>query len=206
MDRVCKSLFQSVQDATLQSHLLTHILPTSSWIALWRCRLATAFLLQDPSPLDEPPEEVINLRRITDVLRDKRFDVKLHKGKNRDYDYWELGAVTSLLNIAIDSGQPTLTFSDKEAETKFNAEVDTLADRIKKIFTSIEDSGASHLKRTETKERLEALHYRIVYSVRSKPPAKKSYFGTSGLDDWEGISRSGSLMDRFLSSKNDEGK
>ncbi|KAJ9210919.1 hypothetical protein DTO166G4_7505 [Paecilomyces variotii] len=206
MDHVCKSLFQTVQDAILQSRLLTHMLPTSSWIALWRCRLATAYLLQDPAPLDEPPENVLNLRRITDVLREKRFDVKLHKGKNQDYDYWELGAITSLLNVAIDSGRSTPTFADKETEAKFNAEVDALADRVKKIFTSIEDSGASHLKRTETKERLEALHYRIVYSVRSKPPPKKSFFGSSGLDDWGGIGRSGSLMDRFLSSKNDEGK
>ncbi|GAD97864.1 hypothetical protein AOR_1_154094 [Paecilomyces variotii No. 5] len=206
MDHVCKSTFQTVQDAILQSRLLTHILPTSSWIALWRCRLATAFLLQDPSPLDEPPEDILNLKRITGVLRQKRFDVKLHKGKNQDYDYWELGAVTSLLNVAIDFGRSTPTFSDKEAETTFNADVDALADRVKKIFTSIEDSGASHLKRTETKERLEALHYRIVYSVRSRPPPKKSFFGSSGLDDWNGISRSGSLMDKFLSSKNGEGK
>lgn len=171
-----------------------------------RCRLAVAFLLKDPSPLDEPADAVLDLKRITNLLRDKRFDIKYYKAKGQgEYDYWELGALTSLLNIAIDAGRSTPTFADKEAEIKFNADADALADQVKKIFTSIQDSGASYLKRTETKESLEALHYRIVYSVRSKPPPKKSFFGSSGLDSWEGISRSGSLMDRYLSSKKDKG-
>lgn len=54
--------------------------------------------------------------------------------------------------------------------------MDALADRIRKIFTAIEDSGVSHLKRTLAKEGLEALHYRVLYSVRSKPPPKKPLF------------------------------
>lgn len=204
--RICESVFHTVQDSTLQSQLLKHILPTSPWISLIRCRLAVAFLLKDPSPLDEPADAVLDLKRITNLLRDKRFDIKYYKAKGQgEYDYWELGALTSLLNIAIDAGRSTPTFADKEAEIKFNADADALADQVKKIFTSIQDSGASYLKRTETKESLEALHYRIVYSVRSKPPPKKSFFGSSGLDSWEGISRSGSLMDRYLSSKKDKG-
>jgi hypothetical protein len=167
---------------------------------LFRCRLATAFLLQDISPLTELPDVLLNVKRITHFLRDKRFDVKLFKRFGQGgYDYSELGAITSLLNIVIDLGRTTPTFSDKESERSFNADVDALADRIKKIFSSIEDTGASHLRRTEAKQSLEALHYRIVYSVRSKPPAKKSLFGSSGLDDWDGIGNSGSLMNKFLS-------
>ncbi|GKZ19250.1 hypothetical protein AbraIFM66951_011392 [Aspergillus brasiliensis] len=178
MHRVCTTAFDTVKDATSQSRLVRHILPTSDWLALLRCRLAVSFLTNDTSPLSEPPEELIDLKRITSILNQQRFDVKWYKGKGQhDYDYGELGAVTILLNIAIDSGRYEVDFPNKEAEKEFNAAVDALSDRLKIIFTSIEDSGASHLKRTLAKEAIEALHYRVVYSVRSKPRPKKSVLG-----------------------------
>jgi hypothetical protein len=180
------SVCKTVEDVGLQSELLKHILPTSPWIALSRCRLGMAFLLREMSPLTELPDAVLELRRITHYLCNKRFNVKGYKSKERGgYDYLELSAITSLLNIVIDLGRVTPTFPNKEAEMNFNADVDALADRIKRIFSSIEDSGASHLRRTEAKQSLEALHYRIVYSVRSKPPPKKAFFGSVGVDHWD---------------------
>ncbi|RAK96704.1 uncharacterized protein BO80DRAFT_416212 [Aspergillus ibericus CBS 121593] len=176
--RVGTSAFDTIKDATLQSRLLRHILPASDWLATLRCRLAISFLMSSPLPLREPPEKVLNLERITSILNQPRFDVKRYKSKGQnDYDYGELGAITVLLNIAIDAGRSEAEFPDKDAERDFNAAVDTLADRLKIIFTSIEDSGASHLKRTLAKEAIEALHYRVIYSVRSKPRPKKSIFG-----------------------------
>ncbi|GAB1197150.1 hypothetical protein APSETT444_006440 [Aspergillus pseudonomiae] len=181
--RVCTSAYETIKDPVFQSRLLTHILPTSSWIAMLRCRLAVAFLTKDPSPLTEEPDVMVYVKRIIDVLKDKRFDVKRYKSKGQpEYDYGELMATTNVLNIAIDSGWSGVDFSNKDAEREFNSEVDVLADRIKRIFTSIEDSGASHLKRTLAKEALEALHYRIIYSVRTKPRPKKSIFGENGVD------------------------
>lgn len=163
--------------------MLKHTIPTSTRIALIRCRLAVAYLIHDPSPLTEPPETVLNVNRILHVLRNKRFEVKLYKGKGAEYDYGELGAIVTLLNIAIDSGWTGSGFPSKDDEKAFNAEIDVLAERIKKIFTSIEDSGVSHLKRTLAKEGLEALHYRILYSIRSKPPPKKTLFKAYGRDN-----------------------
>lgn len=180
---MCTSAYETIKDAVFQSRLLTHILPTSSWIAMLRCRLAVAFLTSDPSPLTEGPDVMVYLKRITNVLKGKRFDVKRYKTKNQpEYDYGELMAITTILNVAIDSGWSGVDFSSKDAEREFNSEVDVLADRIKRIFTSIEDSGASHLKRTLAKEALEALHYRIIYSVRTKPRPKRSIFGENGAD------------------------
>ncbi|CAK41327.1 hypothetical protein CBS63078_9501 [Aspergillus niger] len=176
--RVCTTAFDTIKDATSQSRLVRHILPTSDWLALLRCRLAVSFLTNDASPLSEPPEMLIDLKRMTSILSQQRFDVKWYKGKGQhEYDYGELGAVTILLNIAIDSGRYEVNFPDKEAEKEFNSAVDALSDRLKIIFTSIEDSGASHLKRTLAKEAIEALHYRVVYSVRTKPRPKKSILG-----------------------------
>jgi hypothetical protein len=118
------------------------------------------------------------VHQIINILKDPRFDVKRYKKKGQpEYDYGELKAITTFLNIIIDSGWSEAEFSDKSAEEDFNNKIDVLADRVKKIFTAIEDSGASHLKRTLAKEALESLHYRIVYSVRSKPPPKKLLYG-----------------------------
>ncbi|KEY80182.1 hypothetical protein BA78_6531 [Aspergillus fumigatus] len=149
-----------------------------------RCRLALAFLTSDPERLTEAPDVMSDLKMIINLLKDRRFNINLYKGRgNPEYDYGELSAVTDLLNVAIDSGWSGLAFPTKEAEKDFNADVDRLSDRVKKIFVSIQDSGASHLKRTLAKEALETLHYRIIYSVRSKPPPKKTLLGHYGAED-----------------------
>lgn len=177
---IAQLAFHTIKDVILQSQLLKHILPTNSDIASFRARLAVAFLINDESVLLEPAADVLNLKRITQHLRSARFGSKLHQAKsNNNYDYSELKATTSLLNIVIDIHRPSPEFPSKEAESQFNTDVDALADRVKRIFSAIEDSGASHLKRTEAKQSLEALHYRIVFSVRSKPRVRSLF----GIDD-----------------------
>ncbi|KAJ5612111.1 hypothetical protein N7510_005305 [Penicillium lagena] len=179
--RICTTVYETVTDVYFQSRILQHILPTSDWIALLRCRLAVAFLLQTSSPLTEPPEVALDLKRITVLLlRDQRFNMKRHK-MNSDYDYGELSAIAVLLNVAIDSSLFDVKCTDTVgAERDFDAAIDKLATQVKKIFSAIEDSGASHLKRMLAKEALEALHYRMVYAVRSRPPPKKTLFRNYG--------------------------
>lgn len=176
-------MYGTVKHAQFQSRILQHILPTSTWISLLRYRLATAFLLHTSSPLTEPPEGVLDLKRLTVFLiRDERFHLKSYKAKG-DYDYGELTALAMLLDIVINSSLYDLSLIQGSTENKFNAAIDKLATQVKKIFSSIEDTGASHLKRMLAKEALEALHYRVVYSVRSKPPPKKSLFKTFARDN-----------------------
>ncbi|KAJ5824788.1 hypothetical protein N7447_007128 [Penicillium robsamsonii] len=174
--RVCATFHATVHDACIQSQIVHHILPTSPWFALIRCRLAVAFLLQSPDPLTEPPEKLLDIKRITLLLlSDKRFQVKRFKGI-ADHDWRELTSLTALLNVAIDSSALELNFSSTQTEKDYDAAIDRLAAQIKMIFCSIQDSGASHVTRTVAKSELEALHYRIVYSVRSKPPPKTTIF------------------------------
>jgi hypothetical protein len=147
-----------------------------------------AFLTKDESPLDKLDEEIIPFKQILNYLRIARLDSQLHKARlDPDYDYMEIKAITSLLNIVIDTGRTTLVFPNKEAEREFNADVDSLAEQVKRIFSAMEDSGASHLKRTEAKQGLEALQYRIIYSIRTKRRVK-SMFGSSSptkkLNNW----------------------
>lgn len=194
MQPLTKSTFQAVKDVTLQSQLLKHILPTTPDISLLRTRLAVSFLINDESVLLEPVAEVLNLKRITQHLRSARFGSKLHQAKStNNYDYSELKATTSLLNIVIDIDRTSTEFPSKEAESQFNADVDALADRVKRIFSAIEDSGASHLKRTEAKQSLEALHYRIVFSVRSKPRVRTIF----GIDDLQTTIPQSMAKERF---------
>lgn len=158
-----------------------------------------AFLTQSPAPLTEPPDAVLNLRRITDVLQEPRFDTKRHKHKPDGYDYGELSALTTLLDVAIEPAVPRNGLPSKAAEREYNADVDLLAERIKMIFTSIQGLGASHLKRAMAKSALETLRYRILYSVRSRPPPKVSLFG-----DVNDVGGSGTTMDRWV-TRNPEG-
>lgn len=184
LHQIGTTTYNTIKDPLFQSRLLSHIPATSRKIATLRSRLALTFLTNDPSPLSSPPETISYLKQTTELLKDPRFNVKRFKAKGQaEFDYGELAAITALLNVVIDSGWSGLAFPDQVAERDFNAEVDALADRVKKIFTSIEDSGASHLKRTLAKEGLEALHYRIVYSVRSKPRPKKSLLGEHVRED-----------------------
>lgn len=128
--------------------------------------------------MTETPEEVLDLKRLTVFLvRDERFRVKLHKSKG-DYNYGELIAIATLLDIVINSSLYDLGYKQADTAKEFDAAIDKLATQIKTIFSSIEDTGASHLKRMLAKEALEALHYRVIYSVRSKPPPKKTLFKT----------------------------
>jgi hypothetical protein len=159
------------------------MLPTSLGIALLRGRLAISFLLESPEPLVEPPGTLLDLQRITDLLtHNERFQVKRFQGKF-DYDWRELIALTALLNIAIDSSVLDLNYRESRSEQDFNADLDKLANQIKILYCSIQVSGASHMTLTLAKGDLEALHYRILYSVRSKPPPKKTLFTSYAKED-----------------------
>lgn len=190
MRHICQTAYDTIKDVTFQSRFLTHILPTTEWIALFRCRLAVAFLTRSRSPLTEPTAVVLNLERIIKVLE---HDVARPKSNAfGEYDYGELGATTILLNIAIDSSRAQQGFANKNAERKFNAEVDLLAREIKTIYASIKDMGTSDLNRPLTKSAMDALWYRTIYSVRSKRRnLPHSYFG--GIDNSQG------KMDQYLS-------
>lgn len=172
-------LFKTVKDPVLQQQLLKHLPPATPRIALFRCRLALAFFFRDHSPLDRPTQHLFNLKQIAARLsEDERFGTKGHISRSQKIDFAELAATTYVLDIAIDAGRANDTFPDKATENSFNKEVDLLADQIKSIFTSIQDTGATYLKRTEAKETLQALYYRLFFGVRTKPRPVKSWFSS----------------------------
>ena len=62
------------------------------------------------------------------------------------------------------------------------------------MFTSIVDTGASHMTRTEAKDVLEAFHARLVYAVRTKQKPKTMLFGDASVESKAG----GSTIRQFL--------
>ncbi|KAK2875585.1 hypothetical protein FQN49_001590 [Arthroderma sp. PD_2] len=198
---LAEHLYRTVKDTSLQCLLLKHIPTVSPQIALFRCRLALAFLFRNTSPLDKPVAHLINLQQIGSQLKGARFRVNEHRSEDREpFDFAKLAALTTILDIAIDSGTLEPSFTSKEDEMEFNKQVDKLSDQVKATFTAIQATGASHLKRTEAKEGLEALHYRLVHTVRTKPKQKKSFFISSNEDDSVGEGKK-DILEKFLGVK-----
>ena len=82
-----------------------------------------------------------------------------------------------MLSIGIDDGDAPLSSSNTSVEADFNKDVDMLSQRVKSMFTSIVDTGASHMRRTEAKEVLESFHSCLLHAVRSRRKPKTMLFG-----------------------------
>ncbi|KAJ5110212.1 hypothetical protein N7532_002857 [Penicillium argentinense] len=176
------SLYETVKDTQFQSCMVEHILPTSPWVSALRYRLAMAFLLQSPKPLTESVEDVLNLERITLLLRERRFQISLYNGNEDGYDYEDLIHLTLLLEVVLNKALLDMRYKPADRKTEFNVAIDQIATQLKTNFGSMKESGATHLKRMLAKGALEILHYRLVFSVRSKPPPRRTAFENLGKD------------------------
>ncbi|KAJ5945936.1 hypothetical protein N7454_002775 [Penicillium verhagenii] len=173
--QICATLYKTLQDSQCQSRMLQHILPTTVWISRLRYRLAMAFLLRSPAPLTEPIQDILDLKRLTySLIGDKRFQVRTFKSEE---DYDELTSNSMLLEICINTCLYDLSYRENSTAKEFNEAVDKLAVQIKRIFSSIENTGgARYLKRLFAKGTLELIYHRMLHSVRSKPQPKKHMF------------------------------
>jgi hypothetical protein len=191
-------------DPTLQAQLLKHMLSTSPLTACIRIQLAHRFLLGTNwnSEVDVASPS-INISTLTRYLDSGPFDTTFRSPSRRP-DYANMTAQTYILDIAIADGGRPASFASRTDEVAFNRKVDKLADRVKAIFASIADTGASHMRRTEAKEALQALHYRLLYAVRTEPRPKKNVFGGRDGDEYRAEERSKGFMSKFLTRKKDQ--
>jgi hypothetical protein len=128
--------------------------------------------------MSSTPYESLDLSEVTEQLKKARFMI------NRQTDYSDLGAVMSILNIAIDNGLSIKhDVTDAGGEVDFNREVDALTARIKQIWGSINDAGAAFMSRSYAKEVMEGLRMRLELTIRTKPKPKLSIFETEEPDE-----------------------
>lgn len=167
------TVYPFVTDSTFRLQLLQN-LPTRLPRAVeFRRRLALAYFFHDQDYLAESTSDTFDLRSISTELQDPRFKIC------SDTDYSELAAVIGILSIGIDRGNPPPPHSDEQQKISFNEDIDLVASRIGEMFTSIVDTGASHMKRTAAKEMLEAFHSKLLYAIRTKRKPKTMMFGGS---------------------------
>lgn len=186
-------MFHSTVDSQLRLQLVSNLPAYAPALGLLRRRLALAFFFEDSSYLSKGPQDLLNLDTVTDRLLRRAFDIKVNT------DYAQLAARISILDIGIDHGISSLDMCDPASETFFNREVDSLAKKIKAMFTGLIDSGASHMSRTEAKEVLRIVHYRLIYAVRTKQEPKSSLFGSVTGGGQGGTQHSTKAIAGFLS-------
>ena len=200
-ERILIDMYQNLKDHYLQARLLLHILPVSPLAARLRLVLAQVFLLPDYTPsLDLSEPLTISLPILLQHLRSPTFDLAHRPDKNL-IDYTEVSALTNILDAALSDGGLPSTFATPAEEKTFNQQVDQLADRINVIFSSIADTGASHMRRTEAKEALGVLQKRLLYSMRTRPRPKKSVFGGRDGKEYRNEERSKGAMKDYLINK-----
>lgn len=203
---IIEDIGMRIKDPFLQTQTLKRILPNSSTAASLRIHLANLFLFGADGellPLSNISNPTINLQHLTAHLRGPRYDISRSTTQNTPFNYSTLSSLIYIFDAALaDGGRPT-TFHDPESERKFNHDVDILADRVRSIITSIADTGASHMRRTEAKEALNALHFRLLYAVRTKPRPKKSVFGGRDGGEYRAEERSRGKMQQFLGRRKD---
>ncbi|KAM0617951.1 hypothetical protein ACHAP0_001216 [Verticillium nonalfalfae] len=103
-------------------------------------------------------------------LKGDEFHIK------RKTDYVELRAQIQLFDIALDDGSFCAGSTSYDDAVAFDAEVDHLAQQLKTLWGSINDSGAAYLSRTEAKNSIDCAQKRLTYAVRTKPPPKRNIF------------------------------
>ena len=179
-------IHRSLKDLNLQLQLLRHLPSSSSKMSLLRRRLALAFFFREESYLSKHRDELADFRGFRNHLNKPQFNV------NSGTDYPDLSASIAVLAIGLDNGDPPSSDAGKDAEITFNSSVDSLAQRVKSMYTQIVDTGASHVKRTEAKEVLESFHSCLVYAVRTKQKPRGMIWG-----DDIGTGKQRIMMDDF---------
>ena len=170
LQTMLNTTYHSIKDASLQL-LLLQTIPPLPQLVLFRQRLALSFFFLDPHYFSAQPEDLIDFRSIAIHLETPKYTI------NSATNYSALAASIDILSIAVGCGNPLSPESAKEDKAAFDRDVDILATKIRAMFTQIIDTSASHMKRTEAKEILEAFHSRLLFAVRTRPPPKKKVFG-----------------------------
>ncbi|PWW78450.1 hypothetical protein C7212DRAFT_351216 [Tuber magnatum] len=151
------TFISTINDPDTRYSLLTNLPCVTPRTHLFRRRLALAYLFQDPTYLRKDYPDLVRLQRFARLIKSSpTFEI------NNDTDYDELRATICILDIAIDDG-PT----SGEPNTN-DLEVDALVENFRNMFSKIRDTNAQNLSRTESKDVIERLMFRLRFGVRKR--------------------------------------
>ena len=179
-ESILRDLGQHLHAPNLQAQLLSHLMPTTSTACTLRIQIAMTFLLGPDSAALAPDVSATTLLSTltAHITTSPYFNTSARNALKLNYTHLRSRAM--ILDTAISNGHRPPTFPTRTDESLFNSAVDALADAIKTTYTSISDSGASHMTRTEAKDALTAVYWRVLVAVRTKPRKKKHIFDEMG--------------------------
>ncbi|RMZ86203.1 hypothetical protein DV737_g333, partial [Chaetothyriales sp. CBS 132003] len=174
-DQILDDMSKNLQDAGLQSLLLTHILPTSQTASQLRLRLSHCFLLGRRGPTAAVSSAPLAID-LAALMNHVATDASFNTAQPSKLDFAAVRARTAILDTAISDGGRPAAFATPSDRASFNKSVDAVAAVVKDTFVRISDSGASHMSRTEAKDGLQALYYRLLFAVRTERPPRRNIF------------------------------
>ncbi|PNH33094.1 hypothetical protein VD0002_g9761 [Verticillium dahliae] len=190
----CASLWTAFDTSSLRLASIQQIVPTTRKSRELRRRLALACFLGDPTLARQHPDDQGFIPEAMHRLKGDEFHIK------RKTDYVELRAQIQLFDIALDDGSFYPGSTSYDAAAAFDAEVDHLAQQLKTIWGSINDSGAAYLSRTEAKNSIDCAQKRLTYAVRTKPPPKRNIFELPEQRKEVATETQKAFMNKFISA------
>lgn len=143
-----------------------------------------SFYFNDLSYSAKHSHLLMDLDKFIDRLDDKDFDT------NAQTDYRELGALISLLDIAVDDARSAeLDLTNLAIEKQFDKNIEDFGATIKDIMKSIGNPGAAYISRIEAKEILDLVSQRISDTLRSKPKARITVFDRKKEESLDGMKK-----------------
>lgn len=141
----------------LRSRVLMLLPIATPRLHLFRRRLACAFVHEDGACMAKAFAELVQLGQLAQMLE---LQTPYQIRQTTDYD--SLRALLATLDIVIDSGATSGSVNDRDND------VDRLIRILQAMSSKIIDTNAQNIARTETKDAIERLQFRLSYQVRSK--------------------------------------
>ena len=134
-----------------------------------RRRLAMCFYFNDISYAVKHSHHTMDLNLFIDRLDDEAFDAK------PDTDYRELGALVSILDIAVDDARSVgLDLTDRKTESQFDNDIEAFSGAIKDVIRSIGTPSAGYISKIDCKDILLLVSQRVGDTLRSRPKARQT--------------------------------
>lgn len=157
-----------------RSRLLTRLPVQSLRTHLFRKRLALGFYYEDSAYFTSSQNELVNLTDIVSRLKSPQFEI------TPATDYGELKNRLEILDIAVDDGP------SKGIPGSQNKPIDDLVNTLKGMSMKIVDGSMTSLLRTEAKQAIESLQYRLTYSLERKGKREQSVLERLFMSEAEG--------------------